>query len=90
MEARDRAGKHGALLGTGIVADRDDMGELSPASEHVLHARGLVGGNIDADLLHGLNHERIQRASSPALLAVKNSGHAWLRNASAIWLRALL
>jgi len=47
--------------------------------------------DVNAGLLHDFDDRGLTvPGSSPALCASKDSGHRWLSQASAIWLRALL
>ena len=62
-----------ASLRTGTIADRDDVGEKLSAAEHVEDAFRRVGGNVEADLLHRLNHERVQRSRfQPSAVRLEN------------------
>ena len=72
MEPLACTGKNRTAFRARAVANGDDMGETPSTAQHGLYAFGLVAGEVDADLLHGRHHERIELAGfQPGALRLK-------------------
>ena len=60
MVAATGAGKDRAGFGLALVADGDHPAVPFPLAQQVEGAAGLLGGDIDADLGHGLDDQRVE------------------------------
>src|SRR5437879_2402957 len=62
MQAGGDAGKDGAAFGVGLIANGDHVGEDPAGFEEIEHGLGFVGGEVYADLLHGLHDDAVEFA----------------------------
>ncbi len=72
VQSLGHASKDGTTLRTALVADRDHVGEQFARFENVEHGLRLILRNIDPDLAHRFDCQRIELpGSSPALCGSK-------------------
>lgn len=60
VQSFGHASKDGTPLRTALVADRDHVGEQFPGLENVEHGLRLFMRNINPDLAHGFDCQRIE------------------------------
>ena len=62
MQTFGDTGKDRATLRAGLIANGDRVMEQFSGLEHIENSLGLFARNVDADLLHCLDYDRIQPA----------------------------
>jgi len=60
MQSRAVAGNHRTLLGAAFVANGDDVVKSLAGLDGIGYAARLVPADVDADLPHGCNGQRIE------------------------------
>jgi hypothetical protein len=60
VQARGSAWEDWAAFRAGLVANSHNVSEAFAGVDHVFHRFGFILGNVDADFLHGFNHDWIQ------------------------------
>ena len=60
MQSLRDAGENGTPFRTRFVANSNDTGKGFAGPEHVEHGFGLVFGNVNSDLTHGLHYHGVQ------------------------------
>ena len=77
MQPGGHAREDRASLGAGYVADGDDIGEDFAGFHDVPDCPGGIAGNVNADLLHGLNDNGVEPARlEPGAFDLKRAGAA--------------
>ena len=83
------AGKSRTTGGIAFITNRHDIVESFAAADNILYRFCFASRDVNSRFAHGLDNEWIELTGFQAGAACDDPGVA-LRNASAIWLRALL